>query len=143
MSFPARNIVYLFLAALVGYLLGSIPVGYLMGRAWGVDVRQYGSGRTGGSNVLRATGKMIPFLLTGAGDIAKGVFAVWVGRYVFGSEAAGAFGGWLPAGTTVIFRFKEAVATSAAALACRPLAGLIVTPVRYRSRLGASLRWQL
>jgi glycerol-3-phosphate acyltransferase PlsY len=135
MNVPALNILYLFLAALVGYLLGSIPVGYLMGRAWGVDVRQSGSGRTGGSNVLRATGRMIPFLLTGAGDIAKGVIAVWVGRYVFGSEAAAAL-----AGATAVaghnwpiflgFKGGAGGATSAAALCVlSPLAGLIVTPI--------------
>ena len=38
----------------LSYLLGSVPVGYLLLRAHsGVDVREYGSGRTGMSNVLR------------------------------------------------------------------------------------------
>ena len=131
----ALDVAYLFLATLVGYLLGSIPVGYLAGRAWGVDVRQYGSGRTGGSNVLRATGKMVPFLITGAGDIAKGVIAVWAGRYLFGSEAAAALAGMAAvAGHNwpLFLGFKGgAGGTTAAAALCAlsPLAGLIVTPI--------------
>lgn len=123
------------LAGLVGYLLGSIPVGYLTGRAWGVDVRQHGSGRTGGSNVLRSTGKMVPFLITGAGDIAKGVIAVGIGRYVFGSEAAAAVAGMAAvAGHNwpIFLGFKGGAggATAAAALCTlSPLAGVIVTPI--------------
>ena len=43
---------------LAGYLLGSIPSGWLAGR-WlaGVDIRQQGSGSTGATNVLRVVGK--------------------------------------------------------------------------------------
>jgi acyl phosphate:glycerol-3-phosphate acyltransferase len=123
------------LALIVGYLLGAIPIGYLVGRAWGVDVRQYGSGRTGGTNVLRATGNIVPFLLTGGGDILKGVVAVLVGRMVFGSELAAAL-----AGVGVVIGHNWSVflswrggaggATAAAALtALSPLAGIIVVPL--------------
>ncbi|MGI8865627.1 MAG: glycerol-3-phosphate acyltransferase, partial [Rubrobacteraceae bacterium] len=42
---------------LLGYLLGSVPTGYLVGRAFGVDVRIVGSGNIGTANVLRAAGK--------------------------------------------------------------------------------------
>ena len=43
---------------LLGYLLGSIPSGYLAGR-WckGIDLRELGSGSTGATNVLRQVGK--------------------------------------------------------------------------------------
>lgn len=42
----------------VAYLLGSIPTGYLAGRILkGIDIRQYGSGSTGATNVLRTIGK--------------------------------------------------------------------------------------
>ncbi|MGB9870555.1 MAG: glycerol-3-phosphate acyltransferase, partial [Anaerolineae bacterium] len=45
------------IALVAGYLLGSLPVGYLVVRlSRGLDVRQVGSGRTGGTNVLRAAG---------------------------------------------------------------------------------------
>jgi glycerol-3-phosphate acyltransferase PlsY len=50
----------LLLALAIGYLLGAIPVGYIVGKAWGVDVREHGSGRTGGTNVWRATGELLP-----------------------------------------------------------------------------------
>jgi glycerol-3-phosphate acyltransferase PlsY len=45
------------LTALLGYLLGSIPTGYLVGLARGVDVRAVGSGNIGATNVFRTLGK--------------------------------------------------------------------------------------
>ena len=57
---------------MLGYSLGSIPFGYLFGRLKGVNVRQYGSGRTGGTNVYRAAGTWVA-LLTGLFDVLKGV----------------------------------------------------------------------
>lgn len=66
-----------FLMALVlAYLLGAIPVGYLAAK-WlkNVDVRKVGSGRTGGTNVLRAAGPA-PAALTVVGDFLKGYVAV-------------------------------------------------------------------
>lgn len=66
-----------FVAVVVlGYLLGSIPFGYLLGRRQAkVDVRQYGSGRTGATNVLRTAGRKSA-LLVAALDMLKGVLAV-------------------------------------------------------------------
>ncbi len=43
--------------ALVAYLLGSIPTGFLVAQARGVDIRTVGSGNIGATNVLRALGK--------------------------------------------------------------------------------------
>jgi glycerol-3-phosphate acyltransferase PlsY len=45
------------LTALLGYLLGSIPTGYLVGRAKGLDLRTVGSGNIGATNALRVLGK--------------------------------------------------------------------------------------
>lgn len=61
---------------ILGYLLGSIPFGLLVGR-WRakVDVRQYGSGRTGATNVLRTAGRKSAALVA-ALDMSKGVLAV-------------------------------------------------------------------
>jgi len=81
------------LTTLLGYLLGSLPVGYLIGKLYGVDVRQHGSGRTGGTNVWRATGLLWPPLLTVVGDIGKGALAVYLGRRLAGSELAAALAG--------------------------------------------------
>ena len=64
------------LSLLLGYLLGSIPSGYLAGR-WckGVDLRELGSGSTGATNVLRQVGKG-PALVVFVIDVAKGAAAV-------------------------------------------------------------------
>jgi glycerol-3-phosphate acyltransferase PlsY len=64
----------------VGYGLGSIPTGLLIAR-WqkGVDIRQYGSGNIGMTNVLRAVGKGAA-VLTLVGDLAKGLFPVLLAR---------------------------------------------------------------
>lgn len=67
---------------LVGYLLGSMPTGYLAGRfIKGIDIRQYGSGGTGATNVLRTLGKKtaIWVLLV---DVLKGAIAVFLARWV-------------------------------------------------------------
>jgi glycerol-3-phosphate acyltransferase PlsY len=69
------------IAALVGaYLLGSIPVGLLIVRlVRGRDIRYWFSGRTGGTNVMRMAG-FWSGLFTTFTDVAKGIFAVWLGR---------------------------------------------------------------
>ena len=43
--------------AVAAYLLGSIPTGFLLAKARGVDIRQIGSGNIGATNVFRALGK--------------------------------------------------------------------------------------
>jgi len=70
----------------LGYLIGSIPVGYLVVKLTkGMDVRQYGSGRSGGTNVWRAAGPL-PAILTTVGDFSKGMIAVWIGRAILGDS---------------------------------------------------------
>jgi len=78
---------------LLGYLLGSIPFGYLVCRARGVDVTQYGSGRTGGTNVLRTAGKKAAVVSIGL-DVLKGAVAVVLGRWLLGTELAAALAGF-------------------------------------------------
>ena len=64
------------LAAVIGYLLGSIPVSPLVSKLYraGVDVRNFGSGKTGFTNSLRVLGlrRSIPVF---AGDFSKGLIA--------------------------------------------------------------------
>jgi glycerol-3-phosphate acyltransferase PlsY len=72
-------------AIAAAYLLGSFPAGYLLGRLWGVNVLKWGSGRTGGTNVLRSAGP-VAALLTGALDVGKGALAVWVAGQMAGNE---------------------------------------------------------
>src|SRR5437870_7780318 len=63
--------------ALVSYLLGSIPAGYLAGRIAGIDIRKVGSGNIGATNVTRTLGRRYgyPVFLV---DFAKGALAVCV-----------------------------------------------------------------
>jgi len=64
------------LAAAAAYIVGAIPVGYLVARLFGVtDIRHQGSGNIGATNVLRTAG-WLPGLVTLFGDIAKGWVAV-------------------------------------------------------------------
>lgn len=71
------------LVLLVSYLLGAIPFGLLIAK-WvsGHDVRKLASGRTGGTNVMRAAG-FLPGFATALMDILKGAVSVWVTRYFF------------------------------------------------------------
>lgn len=76
-------------AVIAAYLLGSAPVGYLLGRLWGVNVLEWGSGRTGGTNVLRSAGPL-PALITGALDVGKGALAVWMASWLVPGSAGAA-----------------------------------------------------
>lgn len=71
--------IYVFIAV-ISYLIGSIPFGLIVGRlAGGVDVRAYGSKRTGATNVLRTLGArygVLVFLL----DLGKGAATVGIAR---------------------------------------------------------------
>lgn len=86
------------LAALVAlaYLLGSIPTGLLLGKAYGIDVRKEGSGNIGATNLYRTVGRKVG-AMTLFGDCLKGLlpvlavkysslppdFAAWVGLAAF------------------------------------------------------------
>jgi glycerol-3-phosphate acyltransferase PlsY len=106
------------LLVLFGYVLGSVPTGYLVGRALGVDVRKVGSGNIGTANVLRAAGKWAA-VLTLTGDMLKGLVPVVVAAVAF----AAVIGHCWP----VFLRFKggKAVATGAGTtIGLAPLIGL-------------------
>lgn len=75
------------LAAVVAYLIGGIPFGYLLVRMkTGEDVRSKGSGNIGATNVLRTTGRAAG-VLTLVLDIGKGVVAVWLAGKLTGNSA--------------------------------------------------------
>jgi glycerol-3-phosphate acyltransferase PlsY len=68
------------LAALIGYLVGSLPFGYFFIHLFkGEDIRKHGSGRTGGTNAMRAGGLWLG-ILTALADIAKGAGTIWIAR---------------------------------------------------------------
>ncbi len=64
---------------LVSYVLGAIPFGFIIGKMKGIDVRKYGSGNIGTSNVARTLGKKAA-ILTLVGDGLKGLIAVLLAR---------------------------------------------------------------
>lgn len=73
-------------AALVGYLLGSVPVGLLVARRTAkVDVRNYGSGKTGTTNVLRTAGRKAA-ALSAVLDVSKGALAVVFAGLIVGKS---------------------------------------------------------
>ncbi len=68
---------------LVAYILGSIPFGFILVKIFtGKDVRKVESGRTGGTNSMRAAGFPIGFS-TSLLDMFKSAVAVWIARYLF------------------------------------------------------------
>lgn len=80
------------LAGLMGYVLGSIPAGVLLARAFGLgDLRRIGSGNIGATNVLR-TGNKAAAALTLLLDAAKGTLAVVLAGTLIGADAGQAAG---------------------------------------------------
>jgi glycerol-3-phosphate acyltransferase PlsY len=71
----------IYLLPVVAYLLGSISSAVVIARLMGLqDPREVGSKNPGATNVLRYGGKLAA-ILTLAGDVLKGVIAVWIARY--------------------------------------------------------------
>jgi|CXWL01.1.fsa_nt_gi glycerol-3-phosphate acyltransferase PlsY len=132
------------ISAILGYALGSIQWGIIVSRITrGVDVRDYGSGATGATNVIRTSGAKagVAVMLL---DIAKGILPVYIGiglGHLFGIDAkddrawaaaAGAFAAVVGHCWPVFYGFRggKAVATaSGAALAMNPLAVVVMIPV--------------
>lgn len=77
-------LVRIFLASVLAYVLGSIPFGLIIVRIRrGKDIRQWYSGRTGGTNVMRVAG-IWSGLATAVGDIGKAILAVVCSRWITG-----------------------------------------------------------
>ena len=114
-----------FAAALVAYLLGSIPFGFIAGLIAGVDVREHGSGNIGATNTLRVLGKKYGYAVFVA-DVLKGFFAVrialWLAQF---DPSTSYFIGILAAFFVVVghsfpvwLRFRGGKGVAAAAGAC-------------------------
>ncbi|MDP2953992.1 MAG: glycerol-3-phosphate 1-O-acyltransferase PlsY [Chloroflexota bacterium] len=118
------------LLALASYVIGSVPFGLLVGKAWGKDIRGYGSGKTGATNALRTLGRGAAALVL-VGDTAKGAVAVLVARLLFPTPAGEAVAGLAAiAGHNwpfyLRFRGGRGVSTGlGAALVMAPWAGLL------------------
>jgi glycerol-3-phosphate acyltransferase PlsY len=97
---------YMVLAILIvlAYLLGSIPTGLLLGKAYGIDVRKEGSGNIGATNLYRTVGRKVG-IITLVGDCLKGLlpvlavtysslppdYAAWVGLAAFSGHVFSVF----------------------------------------------------
>jgi len=68
------------LLIILAFIIGSIPVGVLVAKTKGIDLKMVGSGNIGATNVLRSLGKG-PAALTLLGDVMKGVIVVALGKY--------------------------------------------------------------
>lgn len=89
------DVLTVLLAALLGYLFGAIPFGWIFVRLTkGMDLRQVQSGRTGGTNAMRAAGPVIG-ALTAIGDVLKGAAAIWLARAVFGGRVSAELLPWI------------------------------------------------
>lgn len=111
------------------YLLGSIPTGLLLGKLYGIDVRQQGSGNIGATNLYRTVGRKVG-VLTLVGDCLKGLVPVLFARHFV---PAGELAAWVGLAAfcghvfSVFLKFKggKGVATALGVfLALAPLAVL-------------------
>jgi glycerol-3-phosphate acyltransferase PlsY len=128
----------IFLIMLASYIIGSIPMGYLIVKTVsGQDVRQVGSGRTGGTNAMRAAG-LSAGLLTALLDALKGAACVWLAQWILprDTEAIGmvlaGLSGIFGHNYSVFLRFKGGAGGApavGAAMAIWPWSIFIVLPV--------------
>lgn len=125
----------------IGYLIGSLPMGYLVIKLFKQqDITQIGSGRTGGTNAMRAGG-ILAGILTGLLDLGKGFAAIWIARiwlpdYVWPQVLAGAaavFGHnwsiWLYLATRRLNAGAGTGPNVGAAVAIWPPVALVVLPI--------------
>lgn len=80
------------LVVVIGYLLGSISTGVVLSRIFTkTDIRNQGSGNAGTTNMLRVLGRKMA-LFTFAGDMLKGIIAVFIGKWLVGGQLGGLMG---------------------------------------------------
>jgi len=122
---------------LVAYLAGSIPVGAIVAqRVGGPDLRSVGSGRTGGTNALRALGRKWAAVVV-LGDLLKGALPVLLARLVTGDPLVEVLcGGAAVAGAIwsvfAGFRSGRGVGTGVGTmLVIQPVAVLLAAPVFF------------
>ncbi len=126
------------LLVLIAYLAGSIPVSVLVARkTGGPDPRTIGSGRTGGTNALRALGRKWATVVV-TGDLAKGALPVLLARLVTGgdpvAEVACAFAAVLGSSRSIFLGFGggRGVGTGVGTmLIIQPVAVIISAPVFF------------
>lgn len=117
------------------YLIGSIPMGSLVARrVGGPDLRSVGSGRTGGTNALRALGRKWAAVVV-LGDLAKGAVPVLIARAVTGEPLVEALCGVAAVGGAIWsvfagFRSGRGVGAGVGTmLVIQPFAVVLAAPV--------------
>ncbi|HVU28051.1 MAG TPA: glycerol-3-phosphate 1-O-acyltransferase PlsY [Verrucomicrobiae bacterium] len=90
------------IVAVAAYLLGSIPTGYLVAKAKGIDIRKTGSGNIGATNAMRVLGKLAGIFVLLA-DAAKGFGAIYLGAFIYSKLCE-----WrAPSDSIVLFTVEE------------------------------------
>ena len=120
----------------LAYLIGSIPTGVIVARLAGArDPRTTGSGRTGGTNALRAMGRKLAAIVV-LGDVLKGALPVLLARWVTAGEpaleAACAVAAVIGSARSIFLGFHggRGVATGVGTmLVIQPLAVILAAPV--------------
>lgn len=88
--------------AVLGYLIGAIPVGVIVGKLRrGIDVREHGSGSMGMTNVMRTVGRAAGAFVFFA-DVAKGAIAVALAWLIIGSSSDMFFWGQVAGGVSAV-----------------------------------------
>jgi glycerol-3-phosphate acyltransferase PlsY len=92
---------------ILGYLLGSLNSSLLVGKAYGVDVRNHGSGNAGATNTLRTLGKKAAVFVI-LGDALKGILACIIGNLILGYDGlmVAGIGSIVGHNWPVYFKFK-------------------------------------
>jgi glycerol-3-phosphate acyltransferase PlsY len=127
------------IGAIVGYLLGMLPTGAIVGRRFGIDLTRVGSGSTGATNVLRTLGVRWAILVVVC-DFLKGTVAVLVAGWIVGGAPWGAtsWGQVMAASFAVLghtyspllgFRGGRGIVTGGGAL-------IVLSPVAFAIALG-------
>ncbi len=81
------NVLFSILAVLLSYLIGAVPFGLFFGKIFSnIDVRSFGSGNIGATNVLRAAGKKAA-VMTLLADCLKGLLPVLAVKFMFNDDA--------------------------------------------------------
>jgi glycerol-3-phosphate acyltransferase PlsY len=114
---------------LTGYLVGSVPIGLLIGRVAGIDIRRYGTGNIGASNVLRNMG-LLPAVAVGVVSFAQGAVPAAAAAALTSSPvsiAAAAVGSVTGYGWSCLLHFRggRAVGTATGALVAIAPAGIL------------------
>lgn len=98
----------LVLVSVLAYLTGNFATAYLVSKAAAkIDIRSYGSGNAGSTNVLRVLGAKAA-VITFAGDALKGAIAVLIGGYIAGSYGQALAGFFVVIGHNwpIVLKFK-------------------------------------